>query len=307
MVTPMKHKVYPNFLIVGAAKAGTTSLYEYLKDHPDIFLSNPKEPTFFPFAGEPKPTYTTGRPVNFVTDEDQYFSLFENSGNKKCIGEASTPYLYLHDKSIQNIKKIVPNYKAMKIIIILRNPTDRAFSQYMHKRRECVESLTFSEAIEQEVARIKNNAHIDFHYTQRSLYHDSVKAFMDEFDQVLVCFYDDLKNNPANFVKKVLRFLDVEAEYLPATFATFNESGIPTNPFFRKLLIKEFPGKTILKKLIPLNIKAKIFKKIRSGKVIKMYIEAADKELLNIKFKNDLSKLKLLLDGDLPIWLNSAD
>ena len=112
-------EIWPNFLIVGAQKSGTTSLFHYLRRHPKIFLSPIKEPAYFskyrgsvPFKNK-KPT------------KEQYLELFQNVKDESAIGEVSTPYLFDQD-SATNIYKTIPN---AKIIIILRDPTERAYSR----------------------------------------------------------------------------------------------------------------------------------------------------------------------------------
>ena len=113
----MNYKL-PNFLIVGAPKAGTTSLYYYLRQHPQIFLSGVKEPFFLSFAGEKFNDKDRITP-SIITDYQKYLALFKDSYKYRAVGEASTFYLYFYQKTINNIKKYIPEYSRMKIIILL--------------------------------------------------------------------------------------------------------------------------------------------------------------------------------------------
>src|SRR3954468_1570109 len=99
----------PDFLIVGAARAGTTALYSYLKKHPEVFMSQVKEPCFYSFA-EKKPEYKNGKFAFAITDRQEYESLFKDSNPDQLKGEASTTYLFLYKASIANIKKYHPDF-----------------------------------------------------------------------------------------------------------------------------------------------------------------------------------------------------
>ena len=120
----------PNFLIIGAPKSGTTSLYQYLKQHPQIYLPDKKEPHFFSFEGRTQGFNGPGQ-ADFmkkrITKIEDYIKLFENVNDELAIGEASTSYLYIPE-AVERIKKYVPE---VKIITIIRHPAERAFSDYL--------------------------------------------------------------------------------------------------------------------------------------------------------------------------------
>ena len=148
----------PNFLIVGAAKCGTSSIQQYVQEHPEVLMSRIKEPRFFISS-----IYTNLNPEDpryralldlTTTDYSEYTRLFENGANYKAIGEATADYLYYYQEAIPNIKKYL---NAVKIIICLRNPIDRAFSSYKHLIRDQVETRTFDECLKLEETRKKYN------------------------------------------------------------------------------------------------------------------------------------------------------
>ena len=146
----------PNFLIIGAPKCGTTSLYAYLKQHPQVFMTIPKEPTFFGNEG-------TDGLFNGPHDEDRayhsrvitnfadYKALYDRVTNEKAIGEASIYYLYL-PKAPEQIQKYVP--KAA-MFAVLRNPADRAYSAYTHVVRQARERRSFADSLREEPERIR--------------------------------------------------------------------------------------------------------------------------------------------------------
>lgn len=139
----------PNFLIVGAQKAGTTSLHYYLKQHPQIYMRPRKEPHFF--EGMHWDFYRPGRIMLAVTDLADYQALFEGVTDEKAIGEASASYLY-SPKAPTLIKRSIPD---ARLIAILRNPPDRAYSNFLHCVRGGRESIVdFAEALRVEEERI---------------------------------------------------------------------------------------------------------------------------------------------------------
>ncbi len=112
---------WPNFLIIGTARSSTTSLHEYLGKHPAVFTPLQKEPCFFTFYGQ-NPSFTNSR-HRYLTQIDEYLELFKGH-DEKMMGESSTPYMYFHQQTIANIKKLLPDYKKIKILAILRNPAE---------------------------------------------------------------------------------------------------------------------------------------------------------------------------------------
>ena len=180
----MKNKL-PNFLIVGAAKSGTSSLHNYLNQHPDIFMPtfnkngvNVKEPQFF------VKEKVMDRIHSGVWDWENYIDLFKQAESHQAIGEASVFYLYYYEEAIKNIKRYLNN--EIKIIIILRNPIDRAFSAYTHVSRSVKENLSFEEAIELEDKRLIKDKKLTpmVRYKDMGLYYKMVNAFLKSFDNV---------------------------------------------------------------------------------------------------------------------------
>lgn len=170
---------FPNLLIVGAAKSGTTSLYNYLSKHPDIFMSVNKEPHFL----INKEIGSTRIP-NGINDLEEYTQLFINGSSFKYRGEASAMYLQFPDISIKNIRKYLS--PKTKILIMLRNPIDRAFSGYHHVRRfNKIENLNFEEAINVCEDRYVRNLNITpaSRYLNIGLYSEKVSKYLNEFKE----------------------------------------------------------------------------------------------------------------------------
>lgn len=296
------NSVYPNFLIVGTAKAATTTIYRYLQQHPDIFLSERKEPCFFTFANQQKTKYSTGRPVQFVTDFDDYLSLFEKAEHYKIRGEASTPYLYFYNETIANIKKYHPHYKKLKILIALRNPVERAYSQYMMKVRDLVEDKTFKEALQLEEKRMQENAHFDFFYKDRGLYFNQVKAYLDVFDDVKIVFYDDIKHNVDNVLEEITEFLNVK-KHVYTKIRRQNVSGVSRFKFLTHLIREKSWFKNLFRTLFTKKLKKKIrnYVMVKNVKKIDM-LDYESSKLLKNYYEKDIKKLEKLLNEDLSNW-----
>jgi len=292
----------PNFLIVGAAKAATTSVHEYLKQHPDIYMTDIKEPCFFTFYNEDPPSFSNGGRVKFTHNQHDYDKLFKGSELKKIKGESSTPYLFFHKKTINNIKKIVPNYRKIKILIILRNPVDRAYSQYTMKVRDVVENLSFEEAIKREDERRKDNAHFDFFYLSRGFYYEQVKDYLENFDNVKIMFYDDFKNNRERFLSDILLFLGLNRiKFYP--IEKQNVSGIPKLKWLNSLIF----SRSIIGTAISIFLSTKLKRRLKN-KVVNFNIRTPPKmnsdtrSMVVNSYKKDIKKLEKLIDKDLSYW-----
>jgi hypothetical protein len=300
--------ILPNFLVVGAAKSGTTALYYQLKRHPEIFCCPVKEPCYF--SGRvlrlPQPGIGDERKFYVKTYAD-YCKLFEGAEGKKAIGEASADTLYFYEKTIPLIKQVLGN---PRIIILLRSPVDRAFSAYLHLVRDNREALSFEEGLAREEERIHLDWQCMWHYKNRGMYYAQVKAFKTEFSRVLVCLYDDFKKEPQAVINQVCQFLEVDPDFQPAnTRSRYNASGIPR---FRSLnnifLMKNIVQRT-LRKVGSFVLTEDGWVKFRDSLRAKLYVKAVMKPdtraYLQQVFREDILKLQNLLARDLGGWLKT--
>lgn len=231
----------PNFLIVGAPRCGTTSLYSYLRQHPDIHMSSKKEPGFLtaPFSTHPSPgpgdlTYE----MRYVVDFRDYRALFTPGIGKAIRGEATVHTYYYGEKAISRIKTYLGD---PKILFLLRNPADRAFSGYMLKKRDKREFLPFEEALAMEAQRMAEGWHHSWFYTDLGRYARKVRLFLCHFSAVKICLYDNLKKDPAGMFRSVCSFLGVDASFIPKMGTKHNPGGIPRwHPVNRLFVRKSF-------------------------------------------------------------------
>ena len=292
----------PNLLIVGAAKSGTTSLHNYLKQHPEIFMSNHKEPHFLinKEIGE-------NRIPKGVKKLNEYSSLFDGSDTFKYRGESSAMYLQFPNIAIKNIKKYLE--KDLKIIIMLRNPIDRAFSGYQHVKRFNVdEELTFAQALDVCEDRYFKQTSLTpaTRYIHIGMYYDFVKKFMHSFSgQVHVIIYDDFITDTQNELSKVFSFLKVKKIDVNITEKYMVGGWKWKNRFFKNTFMKKSFLKKIIKIIAPFKFLRiflnDLFKYLFTMPDDKMDISVR-KKLQNI-YKNDVVNLSKLLNRDLNFWI----
>ena len=290
--------VLPNFLIIGTPKAGTTAIYHYLNQHPEIYFSPKKEPHFFSFIGEQKPHWG-------VKTLAEYEKLFEGVTTEKAIGEASTWYLY-SQSAAEQIKKYIPD---VKLIIILRNPIERAYSSWVFRCEQGWEHIKdFHRAIAIETERINNKEQWDYHYLNAGFYYQQIKRYLEFFEekQLEVYLYEDFQQEPANILKKIFYFLQVNdtfeanlSQYYNVTSSVKNlrlQSLIKNNQLFKNI------GKRYIPKYLVKNLKNMALNLNTTDKV-EISLESK-RELISI-YQEDINKLQSLINRDLSIWLNS--
>ena len=284
---------WPNFFIVGAPKAGTSSLYAYLKDIPGIFMSSIKEPNYFSVKKIPDK-----KPYEPIRDTESYLDLFTQSRDEEIVGEASTNYLY-DPESAKLIHEKIPN---ARILISIRDPVERAWSHYMLLKHSGWKHYPFSEQIKKE---LKNE--IDFkkpHIRLKAgLYSEDVKKYLDLFGkkQVKVIIFEEWIKNIKNTIEDILQFLDLNQSINDIKYKIYDPDAIP-----RGLISKMLIRSNALKK-ISNNITNNSFKSFSKKLLIKNQTEQKmsqeDKEILKKYYREDVDKLQLLLKYNLP-WPN---
>lgn len=193
----------PNFFVVGAPKCGTTSLYYYLKQHPQVYLPKKKKEIHYFSYPEVANTYYGGH--DYPTSLEQYLSYYKDVNLKTHIscGDISPSYLY-NLKAASRIKEF--NSKS-KIIIILRNPVERTISHYLMDVQQGYAKLPLIEYIENPTRYINHYKE----YVGCSLYYESIENYLNHFpkDQLLVLNQNDLKTNVEHTFEKILDFLEL--------------------------------------------------------------------------------------------------
>ena len=299
----------PNFLIIGAAKSGTTALYSYLKQHSDVYMSSVKEPRFFAFEGEtlafrgPK-----GHGARFnketITDLKTYQSLFDDVKDEKAIGEASPAYLSSAPKASERIHHHLPN---AKLIVILRQPAERAYSSFLHTVKSGIETnLNFEVALASEDKRIRDNWGAIWQHRSLGFYYDQLVPYNNLFskEQMRVYLYDDLQADAVGLIQNICDFLEIDNTFVPDVSFRVNRSGIPRSRWLYEFLkAPDNKVRDMLKPLIPKTLRKSAVKKVKTSNIVRPEISAEMRQQLTLDYKDDILKLQDLIERDLSGWL----
>jgi hypothetical protein len=295
----------PDFLVVGTARAGTTALHYYLRQHPGLFVPSQKEPCYYCFAGQDL-NYKNGKFVFTVKNGIEYGNLFKTAKKNSVKGEISTPYLYLYEQTIQNIKALHPHPDELKIIIILRNPAERAYSQYLWKVRDGRENLSFEEALHQEKKRMLQNYSFDYFYAHRGLYYSQVKAYKDNFPRMKIFLYEQFRNKLDQTLAELCAFLGVDDEFEFERRDDVNSSRAPRFSALGRLITMESKAKYKMLNAIPDGLRSSIKEQFMrwnsTGKELPPMSGKA-RDFLHDFFKEDIRKLEQLTTLNLSEWI----
>ena len=284
-------------MIVGAAKSGTTSLFEYLRGHPDVFMPDLKEASYFAGGG-------------MLTEAD-YLGLFREAGAARAVGEASTAYLYV-PKTATTIRRTLG--PSTRIIIILRNPVDMAYSLWGHMVREGGEDLGFFDALKAERARMADpefhrqakNWPFNFAYANRARYSAQVAAYLRTFgpSQVKVLIFEEFFADVAAGFAELCRFLEVTPEYRPV-FRAFNRSSVLRSSLLRRILVEPAPWKQFVGAVTPDGPRARAkawLLKYNTKEQRLPLLRVAEREHLWRLLAPDVAELEAVLGRRLDCW-----
>ncbi len=292
----------PTFIISGVARCGTTSLYYYLKQHPEIGFPPIKEPKFFsskhlnfPHNGIGDKTVDAA----VIKDYEKYISLFSKLDMYKMIGEASSDYVFYHQYTVPEVQKSLGD---IPIIISIRNPIDRAFSAYKNMIRDGREPLNFLDALNEEENRLNNNWDWMWAYKTGGLYSEAIEHYMESFSQVKIILFDDIVLNTKQVIKDILKFLGVDQNVIINVNTKYSHSGRPKNVLVAKLMNREsaltyYMRQTIFK-IVPRSILENISDKLLTKDELSEDIH----DYLTNYYQNDIGKLETLLNIDLTKW-----
>ncbi len=298
----------PNFLIIGAAKSGTTSLYRYLGQHPQVY-ANVKEPSYFALAGKSVQYNGPGDQEGFVrrvtTDRDAYERLFDGVTQEKAYGEASVLYLY-SPEAPGRIKQTIPDVKLMAI---LRNPVERAFSGFLHMRRDGREPLAdFAAALAAETSRVEANWEHQWHYTRLGYYYTQLKRYYDLFpaENIAVFTFDEFRSSPVAVLQDIFRFLEVDDSFVPDTSLKYNVSGVPQSRVLHKFLIRPNRLKDIVRPLLPRSARRSLGALVRRYNITDRKPELPQdiRHYLVKLYRDEILQLESLINKDLSHWVS---
>ncbi len=287
-------QILPTFLIVGAAKSGTTAVYHWLNQHPGVFMSPVKEPHFFSGL---QPTYRGPGDDRFnqpiVTEWEEYLALFASARGFSVRGEASPSYLDLYPAAVPSIQARVP---GIKIVIILRHPTDRAFSEYVHLVRDGRETKTFGQSLDAEAERMRAGWRRIWAHKARGLYYEAVSAYIDGFgrENVGVWLYETLRERPAATFREMCRFIGAEEDFVPQ-FSQVNVGGVPRVKLLHRWLNGQGATIRLVRWLLPSRFRTSLRQSVERVNLSKLSVSAEDREYLDAYYREDIARLHRLL------------
>jgi hypothetical protein len=272
----------PNFLIIGAAKAGTTTLYDWLRPHPQIFMPELKEPHFFAYDGQP------GRYFQVKTFED-YRALFDGVTDETAIGEASTAYLYA-PAAAPRIRDALP---GVRLIVSLRDPVDRARSLYEMQLRNWDKNVgrSFLETL-------------DANPKLRAGYHPFLKVYLEMFGPaVRIVLLEDIKGDAAGVLRSLFGFLGVDPGFRPDLSKISNVGGLPRSAWLHSLVRDPRMGR-LGRRILPKPIYERV-RRLRNANLRKRPMAAEERARALAYFRDDILRTQDLIGRDLSAWLRA--
>ncbi|MGI8929535.1 MAG: sulfotransferase family protein [Candidatus Limnocylindrales bacterium] len=303
----------PDLFIVGAPKSGTTSLYEWLKGHPEVFMTRVKEPCFY---SRDLAQDKSGNFLRYDTDRERYLALFENAGQATRIGEASTRYLY----SKEAAELIARDQPAARIVALLRNPVDMIASLHAHKLAGGTEDLAdFEEALTAEDDRRageripRDSNPLLATYRDRAHFGEQIGRWFDAFgpDHVHVILFEEMVRDPQTHFRRLLEFLEVDPTYQPPSFAAHNLAHGSRGGLIRSIARTrplQFAAWRLLPALIGDSRTRELSRRLghsqlRRTTAKRAEVPAALRRRLEVEFAPDVARLSGILGRDVgQIW-----
>ena len=285
----------PNFMCLGAAKSGTTSLYDILRQHSEIYIPSFKEPHFFDI------------PENFDNGLRWYEKTYFKKVNKKIIADFTPSYLFDENAPKRIFESLGRN---IKFLIIFRHPVDRAYSHYLHSKRDDHERENFEEALELEVSRLKKYkdqsdylSYLRHSYIHQGLYSKMLERYLQYFSLdnfLFIHFEDEFLQQRDLTINNILDFLEIDNSVLLNTDIRSNPSSKEKSKILRKFMNKRGWWRTVIKNLIPSHKLRQIVRNSILRANIREYSppklsQTNKKAIFEEYFKSDVDELEKLI------------
>lgn len=296
-------KIGPRLIIGGASKSGTTAIYYYLRQHPSFCLSEKKELHYFSRPSLAQAMFGPGD--RFILAEipgtfDEYLSFFNHCGDKAVAVDISPSYLF-HFKAADEIKR---HLGIVRIVFILRNPVDKAFSQYMHLFGEGLEKLSFEEALQKELERKERGYSDMWLYKSSGYYAKALAHYVQVFgrENIRTYYYEELLNAPHSVLKDICTLAGADPLFQFEAVSEVNRSGNPKSMLLAKLLGPNVVT-YLLRRIIPRNMGRslrKVVKELNTG--ARLTMNPHIREMLLSDYRDDIRQVEELA-GHSSGWL----
>ena len=291
----------PSIFILGAAKAGTTALYDLLVQHPQVHLSYIKETLFF------------SRDDYYRKGMDWYLkTFFADAGDRPVVGEATPHYLYWAEKTAPRIAETLDR-EAVKFIVCLREPASRAYSFFWNMVREGKEKRSFEAALAGEEEDLKANHEalyergaMTYGYFKGSDYLPQIKTYLNYFDRRQFFFIRqaDIRDTNSERIKQLLVFLNLDPDFLFKA-ALSNPAKMPRNRMMHRLLHDPSRMKDLVKELVPLRLRYRLKGKLREANLRDFAyrpMESETEQELKAQFAPQIPELEAITELNLSSW-----
>ena len=276
----------PNFLVIGASRAGTTSLYRYLGAHPEVFLPAIKETNYFAHEGRRDARFPVVTPA-------EYAALFADAGAARARGEVSPIYLSRSAVAAERIRRELP---GVRLVASLRHPAERAFSNYLLHFRQGLDRRPVAEAFREA------SAYAD--YVREGGYAARVRDYVERFprERIRVFLFEDLARDPGAVLRDLFAFLEVDARFRPDTSVRHNPGGIPRRAWLNDLLVRTVPAQALSRRA-PAWLR-RLGRRVRdANQAPPPTLPAELRARLVAFYRDDVLRLQDLLARDLSAWL----
>ena len=282
----------PNFFIVGGTKCGTTNISYYLNEHPQVFISELNEPYYFCKLDVPKNFERT----SMIKDEKTYLSLFKKAKNHKAIGEASSVYLHC-PHAASEIKKVIPD---SKIIISLRNPIERAHSNYFSNKFMNFDKKSFSEILDIHEKQIKDEEFFIYNILEPGFFSKHIKRYQECFlkNNIKIIIFEEYIKNTIPTINSILSFLEID-ETIDFSEQSKGAYRVPKNNVSKKI-IENSTIRRIATRMIPTVTRQKIGDKIFLKQTKKPSMLPEESQRLKKIYESEVLELEKLLGRKLP-------
>jgi hypothetical protein len=294
----------PSFIVIGAARSGTTALHRFLRQHPSIFMCRNKEPNFFAFEGQALDYKGPGAEFvnNSVASLEAYRALFEDAPEGAAIGEASPLYLY----SPQAASRIHARVPDARLIAILRNPVEQVYSHYLYARKEMIEpEADFIRALDAQADRRAAHWQPLFQYVDFARYNVQLRRYFQHFSraQLKLFLYEDFAADPLGVTREIFRFIGVDDTFAPDVSERSNEGGIPRSALLQALVMRPNVASRLAGAVLPEGARRRIRDAISRANVKRDEMSVDARERLRRGLRSDILDLQELIGRDLSPWL----
>lgn len=306
MSTQYKMKI-PNFLIIGAQKCGTTALYFALRQHPEIYMSPNKEPFYFVLNDAPPsykvPTLEYAQRLRYRWED--YLALFQDVTTQRAIGEASALYLssYQPEVTAARIKDRLP---AVRLVAILRNPADRAYSAFQYYRMRGYESCKrFADALLAETTYPLSERAPDLRHFANGCYYANLKPYFERFspEQIRVYLYEEWNQQPQTVLRDLFAFLGVDDKVLiepKRTNVTFSYRHV----WLQRFLNEPNTARQLLEQILRGRLRAGVYRRLGTyNRRQPPALDAGLRQALMERYRSDIEQLQCLINRNLSHWL----